>query len=60
MVLLAIGHRIREMSVAAGGSICQLRAALYSPLLAIEKAERGRVVDAVLAILLKGEGNAEE
>jgi type I restriction enzyme R subunit len=37
----------------------RLRAALYSPLLAIDKAERGRVVDVVLAILLKGEGDAD-
>jgi type I restriction enzyme R subunit len=32
----------------------RLRAALYRPLLGVEKAERGRVVEAILAILLDG------
>jgi type I restriction enzyme R subunit len=32
----------------------RLRAALYAPLLGLDKAERGRVVDVTLAILLKG------
>lgn len=37
----------------------RLRAALYRPLLDLGKQERGRVVDAVLAILLDGEADAE-
>jgi type I restriction enzyme R subunit len=37
----------------------KLRAALYLPLLALNKDERGRVVDVVLAILLDGNANAE-
>ena len=37
----------------------KLRAALYRPLLGLDKDERGRVVDVVLAILLDGNGNAE-
>ena len=32
----------------------RLRAALYRPLLGIEKEERGRIVEAVLAILFDG------
>ena len=36
----------------------RLRAALYRPLLALDKAERGRLVDTVLAILLDGETDA--
>jgi type I restriction enzyme R subunit len=32
----------------------RLRAALYRPLLGVEKADRGRVVEAILAILLNG------
>ena len=37
----------------------RLRAALYRPLLDLGKQERGRVVDAVLAILLDGEADAD-
>jgi len=37
----------------------KLRAALYRPLLALNKDERGRVVDVVLAILLDDNANAE-
>lgn len=37
----------------------KLRAALYRPLLGLDKEERGRVVDSILAILLNGNGNAE-
>jgi type I restriction enzyme R subunit len=37
----------------------RLRAALYRPLLDLGKEERGRVVDAVLAILLDGDADAE-
>lgn len=37
----------------------RLRAALYRPVLDLGKQERGRVVDAVLAILLDGEADAE-
>jgi type I restriction enzyme, R subunit len=36
----------------------RLRAALYRPLLALEKDERGRLVDLVLAILLGGDSDA--
>jgi type I restriction enzyme R subunit len=35
----------------------RLRAALYRPLLALKKDDRGRVVDLVLAILLNGKGD---
>jgi type I restriction enzyme, R subunit len=37
----------------------KLRAALYRPLLGLDKEERGRVVDTVLAILLDGDANAK-
>ena len=37
----------------------RLRAALYRPLLKLDKQERGRVVDLVLAILLDGDSDAE-
>ncbi len=37
----------------------RLRAALYRPLLRLDKDERGRVVDLVLAILLAGDADAE-
>ena len=37
----------------------KLRAALYRPLLALDKEERGRVVDIVLAILLDGDRDAD-
>jgi type I restriction enzyme R subunit len=37
----------------------KLRAALYRPLLGLDREERGRVVDSILAILLNGNGNAE-
>ncbi|MGH7604304.1 MAG: type I restriction endonuclease subunit R [Gemmatimonadaceae bacterium] len=37
----------------------KLRAALYRPLLDLEKDDRGRVVDSILAILLNGAGNGE-
>ena len=37
----------------------RLRAALYRPLLDLGKEERGRAVDAVLAILLDGDADAE-
>jgi type I restriction enzyme, R subunit len=36
----------------------RLRAALYRPLLGLEKEERGRVVEAILAILLDGGSDA--
>ena len=36
----------------------RLRAALYRPLLGVEKADRGRVVEAILAILLNGGSDA--
>ena len=37
----------------------KLRAALYRPLLGLDKEERGRVVDVVLAILLDGDHDAD-
>ena len=37
----------------------RLRAALYRPLLALDREERGRVVDMVLAILLDGDSDAD-
>jgi type I restriction enzyme R subunit len=37
----------------------RLRAALYRPLLGLDKEERGRVVDIVLAILLDGSADAD-
>jgi type I restriction enzyme R subunit len=37
----------------------KLRAALYRPLLRLDKEDRGRVVDSILAILLRGNGNGE-
>jgi type I restriction enzyme R subunit len=37
----------------------KLRAALYRPLLELDKDERGRVVDSILGILLNGNGNGE-
>jgi type I restriction enzyme R subunit len=37
----------------------KLRAALYRPLLGLDKQERGRVVDVVLAILLDGDRDAD-
>jgi type I restriction enzyme R subunit len=37
----------------------KLRAALYRPLLGLDKEERGRVVDVVLAILLDGDADAD-
>jgi type I restriction enzyme, R subunit len=37
----------------------KLRAALYRPLLGLDKEERGRVVDIVLAILLDGDRDAD-
>jgi type I restriction enzyme, R subunit len=37
----------------------RLRAALYRPLLGLEKEERGRVVEAILAILLDGSSDAK-
>jgi type I restriction enzyme R subunit len=36
----------------------RLRAALYRPLLGLEKADRGRIVEAILAILLNGGSDA--
>jgi type I restriction enzyme R subunit len=38
----------------------RMRAALYRPLLGLDKEERGRVVDIVIAILLGGEADAVE
>jgi type I restriction enzyme, R subunit len=37
----------------------KLRAALYRPLLRLDKEDRGRVVDSILAILLNGNGNGD-
>jgi type I restriction enzyme, R subunit len=37
----------------------RLRAALYRPLLALDKEERGRVVDTILAVLLDGNTDAD-
>lgn len=37
----------------------RLRAALYHPLLRLDKQERGRIVDAILAIFLGGGGDAD-
>ena len=37
----------------------RLRAALYRPLLGVDKVERGRLVDAILAILLSGGADAD-
>ena len=38
----------------------RLRTSLYNPLLRVESAERGRIVDQTLAILLGGDANAED
>jgi type I restriction enzyme R subunit len=37
----------------------KLRAALYRPLLAVSKAERGRIVDLIITILLDGRADGE-
>jgi type I restriction enzyme R subunit len=37
----------------------RLRAALYRPLLGVDKVERGRLVDVILAILLNGGADAD-
>ena len=38
----------------------RLRAALYQPLLKVDRDDRGRIVDSVLAILLGGDADADE